>query len=132
MINALHKACYESGRLIDVRETLIDEGSDSINAVELTFEALTVTLSVQPDDDTVLASLSSLSNDEIFRTTRQSFWSTCIGKGLQWAWLLTNQQGYKDGIRLEFHNVDEQDSVIVELIALASSFEFFIASKHEV
>ncbi|MGE8280516.1 MAG: DUF6334 family protein [Stenotrophomonas sp.] len=42
-------------------------------------------------------------------------------QAVAWAWLMTNQQGYTDGARLEFGDPDNQQSMVVKLVAGASS-----------
>jgi hypothetical protein len=55
-------------------------------------------------------------------------WGICLGAGACWLWQLTNQQGYPDGVRLEFGNPDEQSRAVVELLVVASSIQTFVAS----
>lgn len=129
MIEALRSACYDAGRLTGVREALLVEESSLVSAVELVFEQLTITVAAEPDYDKVAVSVSSLSSDEAISTSPQAFWAMCIGKRVKWAWLLTNHQGYSDGLRLEFKNTDEKEAVVVELIAMASSFELSVMPK---
>ena len=50
------------------------------------------------------------------------------GLPVQWAWEMTNQQGYTDGVRLEFGDPnDSNKSRTVELVVAASSLKFFLA-----
>ena len=132
MIEALQKACYEAGHFIGVRESLLETGCTLISGVELQFEKLTIAVSAVADDDTVSVSFVPLPQSDICRPSTHQFWQPCIGKGLQWAWSMTNQQGYTDGMRFEFHNPDESESVIVELIAMASGLHFFSVSGAKV
>jgi hypothetical protein len=41
---------------------------------------------------------------------------------------LTNQRGYSDGIRLEFGNPQQMESVLVELVVVASAIRIFSAN----
>jgi hypothetical protein len=131
MIDALHQTVYQGGRLLGVREALLWEESDRVSALELTFEALTLTLSVDSEFDSIQATLAPMADGMIIRKAAQDVWQSCLGKGLHWAWRLTNQQGYDDGVRLEFHNPGEDTSVRAELIAMASAIDFFIANQVE-
>ena len=98
-------------------------------AVELQFDTLTISFSAVADDDTIAVSSGSYSDPS--RQTINAPWTSCIGKPLQWTWLMTNQQGYTDGARLEFTDPDSQHSVIVELVAGASSLCVYLATPSE-
>ena len=47
-------------------------------------------------------------------------WSAAKGKPLLWSWMLLNQQGYFDGLQLEFSRNSEDRSVVVQLVAIGS------------
>ena len=47
-------------------------------------------------------------------------WSLAIGCPLLWSWMLYNQQGYFDGIQIEFAKNAESKSVVIQLVALGS------------
>jgi hypothetical protein len=100
-------------------------GSNSISAVELQFQELAITLSAVADDDTISISQASLAQPT--PVGYSAHWDQCLGHPLRWAWLMTNQQGYTDGIRLEFGGPDCPQSVVLELVVAASSFSTFIA-----
>jgi uncharacterized protein DUF6334 len=55
-------------------------------------------------------------------------WNTCLGAGARWLWQLTNQQGYSDGVRLEFGNSDEKSRATVELLVMASAIKTLIVN----
>jgi hypothetical protein len=129
MIELLRHACYNGGNLRHVREILLDPDYEPIMAVELQFDALTVTFSAMADDDTIMAASGPFTGP--LRQTINPVWALCIGKSLQWAWLMTNQQGYTDGARLEFNDPDNPQSVIVELVAEASSLSVYLAGPTE-
>ncbi|WP_405051618.1 DUF6334 family protein [Stenotrophomonas pigmentata] len=44
---------------------------------------------------------------------------------VQWAWLTTNQQGYTDGIRLEFQDQSGAAAVILDIVVAASVLNFY-------
>ena len=130
--DTLHQAVHHAGRLVNVRGALLSKEVTRISAVELVFESLTITFSVDSEFDTIIASSLPLSSEELICPAVQPFWEHCLGKRLQWAWRLTNQQGYEDGIRFGFQNTDESDYAYIELIAAASSFDFFTVNRVEV
>ncbi|WP_282269904.1 DUF6334 family protein [Stenotrophomonas sp. PS02298] len=129
MLELLRKACYDGGNLRHVREIPLDPDYPPIMAVELQFERLTVAFSAMADDDTI--AVTSGSHPGPSRQIISQLWAYCIGKPLQWAWIMTNQQGYPDGVRLEFLDPDNQKSVIIELVAGASSLCTYLARPTE-
>ena len=49
---------------------------------------------------------------------------SAIGRPLIWAWEMTNQQGYLDGIQLEFAEDVSAESVVVQLRIREISSDF--------
>ena len=47
-------------------------------------------------------------------------WTEAIGLPLLWSWVMLNQQGYNDGVQLEFSQDGGSVSVIVQMIGVAS------------
>jgi|SRR5690606_33324530 len=129
MFELLKHTCYNGGNLRHVREALLDADCQLIMAVELQFDTLTVTICAVADDDTIAVVPGPFVGPS--RQTISSLWVPCIGKSLQWAWLMTNQQGYMDGARLEFNDPGNPQSVIVELVAGASSLSVYLARPTE-
>jgi hypothetical protein len=73
---------------------------------------------------TVAVRLGDLSEDPestIHDVTSSAFWAPAIGVELMWAWELKNHQGYCDGVRFDFSNIDRGISVEVEMIIMASA-----------
>ncbi|MFC5571604.1 DUF6334 family protein [Lysobacter yangpyeongensis] len=130
MFTALKTACDRGGPLVGVRVAPLVPGSTLIGAFELRFKELTVTLSVA-DDDEISVTSAPLLQPTPAHASAPFAWSRCIGKRLRWAWLLTNQQGYTDGVRLEFGDPDVSESVVVELVVAASSLHPFISQPAE-
>lgn len=131
MLELLRNACYDGGNLRHVREILLDPNYPPIiMALELQFDTLTIAFSAVADDDTIAVTSGSYPGPS--HQTANSPLASCIGKPLQWAWLMTNQQGYMDGARLEFTDPDNQQSVIIELVTAASSLHFYLAGPTEV
>lgn len=125
----LHKVCNEAGRLLNVREAILEPGYGLVSEIELEFENLTATISADEDCDTISVDLSPLPQGREFKSSISSPWRQCVGKRLQWVWSMTNQQGYTDGTRFEFFEPNESDSTIVELVVAASSLETYSVSR---
>jgi hypothetical protein len=130
MFTALKTACDHGGVLLSVRVASLVPGSRLIEALELRFNAVTVTLSAA-DDDEISITLAPLPQPTPAHLSAPSVWNQCVGKPLRWAWLLTNQQGYTDGVRLEFGGPDSPESVVVELVVAASSLHPFVSQPAE-
>lgn len=107
----------------------IDENSDEmLVALKFRFDNESVVLVAQEDD-----SFEVLGDD--WRCTEKNIllrdlseedpWKFAISKPLLWSWRMINQQGYFDGIQLQF-GVDVTDSLVkVQLIVIASEIKVF-------
>ena len=124
----LQTACYDAGRLLKVAETPLWVGAAMTGALELRFETATLWISVDPEFDTILLHATAPDGmDETPRRHPHAFWDECLGMCAQWAWLMTNQQGYTDGVRFEFGNPDTPNTIAVDIVAVASGLEFAVA-----
>lgn len=131
MLDTLAKIADEGGPLIAVTYSLFGGNPGFPTAVGLRFPTVFAVFRAVEADDTLAASLSpSLPgpDEHSVDATDSTPWSECVGFGVGWAWSLTNQQGYRDGVRLEFHNPDKA-SVVVELIVVASAIQIFVAAR---
>lgn len=132
MLSVLAKIHDEAGGLIGARYALFNGDLGFITAIELCFERMSAVFRANPDDDTLQVAIGSLSLDTtetVVDATDSHFWSPCCGQSLSWAWRLTNQQGYTDGVRLEFNAPPEQRfSSVVELVVIASAIALHISS----
>lgn len=129
MLDVLGRVFDDGGCLMSVSATLFEGDRSFITAFALRFEHLTVVFRVVPNDDTLAVAIGSLvvEPSEIVEEVEGSRpWSECIGLSVSWAWRLTNQQGYSDGVRLEFGKPGEQSSVVLELVVAASTIQFFL------
>lgn len=126
MEHVLNKVVNEAGRLLRADETRFAGSDGFVTCVTLTFERLTAHISAVADDDTVVVSLDSPPKDTDCITTevaQQSPLGRVYGFECRWAWLLTNQQGYTDGVRFEF-SADSRRRV-VEMIVTASQIQYY-------
>jgi Family of unknown function (DUF6334) len=134
MLDTLARVCDDGGRLVGVSCTRFvgDPGDHPlVTAVALRFESLTAGFRVVPDDDTLAASVGVLaaeSDEEVMDLGGEPPWSSCLGLGVCWGWRLTNQQGYTDGVQLEFSEPGEPSRAVVELVAIASGIVVFEAA----
>jgi hypothetical protein len=96
-------------------------------AVKFAFETVGFYLLVDAIDDSVWvanelpAELQSLRPSKV--DDQASPWREALGAQLSWGWLQTNQQGYTDGLQLEFRGNERDGLVCIQMIALASTLE---------
>src|SRR5438067_2203994 len=106
MIDSLRRVCDDGGRLVGVEYALHEGDARFVTAIALRFESLTAVFRAVPDDDTLALSiggpLAASPDEAVTDATGTPPWADYAGLGLAWAWRLTNQQGYTDGVRLEF------------------------------
>jgi len=126
MLDALKRIYEEGGPLVGVAYSMYNDNANWVTAVGLRFGTISAVFRAVPDDDTLNVSLGPLTPDEdetVIEVTESNPWCSCVGRGVSWAWRLTNQQGYSDGARLEFCNPDEQSSTVVEFVVVASGIQ---------
>jgi Family of unknown function (DUF6334) len=128
MIDLLGEINDQAGILIQVKYLIDIDYSKSLEAVVLVFENKILTISVFAEEDTIeLQSCEPLLDDshKLIGLSNNNPWSFAIGKSLRWGWLLMNQQGYLDAIQFEFANNISDNSVIVQLVAVASRLRVY-------
>lgn len=99
-----------------------------VTAIGLRFASLSAVFRALPDDDTLAAALGPLApepDELLVEASDRAPWSECVGLGFCWGWRLTNQQGYADGVRLEFSVPAGASRAAVELIVAASAIQIF-------
>lgn len=132
MLETLAQICNDGGPLVDVSYALLDCERPFVTTVALRLEHLTVVFRAISDDDTLAASVGPLvaAPTEITEEAGGELpWTDCVGLGVCWGWRLTNQQGYIDGVRLEFSAEGESSRAVVELVAIASGIRILTASE---
>ena len=126
MLDTLAKIYDDGGQLVNVTCTLFEGDRNFVTSVGLRFEFISAVFRANPDDDTLIASIGSLTPDadETLVDVSDSLpWATCLGAGACGLWQLTNQQGYAEGVRFEFGNPDEPSRGVVELLVTASAIK---------
>ena len=128
MLDTLAKIYDDGGPLVSVAYALFEGDPRFITAVGLRFESVSAVFRAVPDDDTLAAGLGPLEpepDEVLVEAGDRGPWPACVGLGVCWAWRLTNQQGYTDGVRLGFSPPGEMSRAVVELIVAASAIQTF-------
>jgi hypothetical protein len=132
MLDELAEIYDEGGCLLGVKYSLFEGDPRNITAVALQFEKLSAVFRAVAADDSVAVMIGPLEpepHEILIDASSSAPWSTCIGLNISWAWQLTNQQGYDDGVRLEFSSTGESSDPVVELIVMASAIKMFVLSS---
>ena len=108
-----------------LREALLlcDDTTADIVAVQMRFDRVDVRVAVNPDDDTITTAFgsSSVGVDEYFEPAREP-WIEAVGMRVQWYWCMENNQGYCDGLQIEFVAAEGGGaSHCIQMIAIASA-----------
>jgi hypothetical protein len=132
MLDTLAKIYDTAGRLVSVSQTLFEGDPRFVTAVGLQFESLSAVFRAVPDDDSLAASLEPLvpePSETLIDASQSAPWSACVGFTIYWAWRLTNQQGYSDGVRLQFSERGKDPPTLIELIVTASAIQTFVVTS---
>ena len=102
-----------------------DEPSDQamLLAIVLAFETCRVAVVAQADDSIDIRSAEGLVEACDIDLSAVSPWNQAIGKPLMWSWTMTNQQGYFDGLQLEFAEHSGAEAVVVQAICIGSELK---------
>lgn len=107
------------GALAEVRGRPLSGGG--LAGLMLGFERGAVMIEAVGDDDTISVRAVREGDGEVL--SELTPWRDGIGRGVIWVWSLTNQQGYQDGLQLEFGKPaqpDQPDQLSVQIMAAAS------------
>lgn len=97
-------------------------------AIVLSFQHGAITVRAVPEDDTVSVEQGRhvIGGDECAIDLQDTApWRRAIGKSVLFAWLMTNQQLYVDGVQFEFANTVQDTSATIQLVTVASSLRIF-------
>ena len=135
MLDILAKIYDDGGRLVEVSQSLFEGDPTFVTAVGLRFESVSAIFRAVPDDDTLAVSLGLLvpeASETLIDASSALPWLVCVGFSICWAWRLTNQQGYSDGVRLEFSESGKESRAVIELVVVASTIEVFVVTPSAV
>jgi len=95
-----------------------------IGALELTFDALAVLISVDIDSDTLVIEPSVGMSDDYNHPLPSDFWRPMIGQYLIEAWSMQNSRGYVDALQLAFRpQSNAGPTTTVQLVSIASHID---------
>lgn len=106
-------------------ECLHDRDLNAVVAVRLIFEELSVYMTVNCDDDTICVSGDTpvFTKDERW-SDAGGLWSKAVGRRIQWYWEMRNNQGYWDGLQIEFVEAQEAKAPIcIQAVTIASRLD---------
>ena len=84
------------------------------------------------DDDTLNIS-SKLCSDEYIELEygNNTPFKQAIGQPLRWAWEMTNNNGYLDGVQMEFAESVSSDANIIQIQIIASRIDYRLVTQIE-
>ena len=132
MLDTLARIYDDAGSLRGVGYTLLDGDPRFVTSVALRFDSLTAVFRAVSDDDTLSAAVEDLlaePDETLADASGLRPWASCIGRTPAWAWRMTNQQGYTDGVRFEFGEVGQPATTTVELLVVASALRVFESNE---
>jgi hypothetical protein len=120
------RAQAQFGALRRVASDDFPDGHSS--TLEFTFDNAVLRVEAEPDFDTVKMLILNESDKDLFDLSHHELWREAIGCQLTWSWMLTNQQGYRDGLQLNFCGADCPD-VRRQIVVWASTLRFARVSE---
>ncbi|WP_145924387.1 DUF6334 family protein [Microbulbifer aggregans] len=128
MLKALQDIHDSAGVLRHVVEYQF--ANELLIALELCFQSRTYFLLADAELDALVITDSWGPDDKNLSSTdvsRNYPWNKVIGQEVLWSWMLTNHQGYSDGMRMEFAGLNSK--LALEVIVEASEICVFSASR---
>ncbi len=113
-------ALFDKGNLQSVTYLYVDD-DPALSGIELGFDDGVLLLTVNPDSDTIVCAASPGSGVRV-DVSNKEHWRLAVGLPCAWAWSMTNQFGYTDGIQFAF-NPEQGDDVGFQLVAMASHLD---------
>jgi hypothetical protein len=127
-IELLTQIVYQSGVLQQVEYVIDPQNLDGLQAIVFIFENDIYTARCLAEDNTIKLSPGRPKVADLYQivsASKQKPWSMVINARLLWAWSLTNQEGYFDGLRLEFASNSTNKAVIIEVVSRALSLKIY-------
>lgn len=101
-----------------------------VTAIRFWFNRSQVTFLADADEDTLTAGVGLVAIEDEgtwLGLPARGVWADCIGALVRQAWVLTNDGGRADGVRVEFNGTADRGPRIVEFVVVESAFRFFEA-----
>lgn len=131
-LQKIQESWDEGSALSGVRYELFEGDPNFITSVIFRLDAIEIKFKAEPNYDEITVELNNSETDsdcEIVDVSKISPWTSLIGSQSSWIWLLTNNQGYEDGVRIEFRNEQEKVINTVDLIVMASSIKLYTSTE---
>lgn len=118
----------EGGPLTDVGYFYDRDLPDSVGLIKLVFRKGTYVI-IATDDDYLEIVREAPENIPKYREYIETGmsdslpWKSALYKPLRWIWIMTNQQGYTDGLQLEFARDIADRPVVIQLMAVGSGID---------
>ncbi|WP_412541348.1 DUF6334 family protein [Longispora sp. K20-0274] len=102
------------------------EAPKEITGIRLMFEQGDWTVSVDPDDDSVLLYETTDTDFTKWKVADASTyfpWAAAVGKNIRWVWTLENQNGYVDGLQFELFDRARGGVVSIQVVGVNSRLD---------
>ncbi|VUD69420.1 hypothetical protein TDB9533_04789 [Thalassocella blandensis] len=113
-----------SGKLISVKGYCFVDLPYELAAMDLKFERCNCFIRINEETDEINV-CSHFEGEGLLESNINVLVSKYIGLELLWAWGLVNNQGYSDGLRLQFKNIE----TAIEFVVEASSIKQFLIKR---
>ena len=133
--NEPFSAVHETGEcLVGVNGYFFVDGvsNNMLVAIRFHFENEIVVVAAREDDSLDIFGMERNYDEEnqLFRDLSGTApWDLAISKPLLWSWRMINQQGYLDGLQMQFGRNVHASIVQVQLIAIASEIKIYVFQK---
>lgn len=119
--------CDSSMPLTDVfGQYLVWDGPPALIALRLEFGNQVLLLTALEDDSLKVRAnedFLALADHAVTQLTQTSPWKSAVSRPLMWAWVMVNQQGYLDGIQLDFARSSEDEAARIQVLVIGSSLK---------
>lgn len=101
-------------------------------SVGLTFGKSPVCVEIDPDFDSLWLTRdmrpTSGAHERVEDASSSGLWKACLGLPIRWAWVLTDQQGYSDGLQLTLGSNEFVEEPTIQMIGIGSRIRIFDVS----
>jgi hypothetical protein len=121
----LQRIADRGGQLRAAHAHYIDGDRRLTSHIVLEFERERLVLLSDEDTDAIVLTGDAPS---ISGGAEAELWKAANGRSILWSWILTNHQGYVDGVRFDFRNTVVDHPVVIEVIVAASTLRTTVIS----